>query len=88
MAARATTGKSRALRLGLMLGCVAPFGWLLVQPGQLGAMLAFMVVAGAATHEVHPEVAEGPAGQLLVVYVNDKDWDDRRVEARLVQAAK
>ncbi len=42
-------GKSRALRLGLMLGCVAPFGWLLVQPGQLGAMLAFMVVAGAAT---------------------------------------
>lgn len=42
-------GKTRAMRIGLMLGCVAPFGWVLVQPGQLGAMLLFMVVAGAAT---------------------------------------
>lgn len=42
-------GKTRAMRLGLMIGCVAPFGWVLVQPGQLGAMLVFMVVAGAAT---------------------------------------
>lgn len=42
-------GKTRAMRLGLVMGCVAPFGWVLVQPGQLGAMLVFMVVAGAAT---------------------------------------
>lgn len=42
-------GKTRAMRLGLMIGCVAPFGWVLVQPGQLGAMLVFMIVAGVAT---------------------------------------
>ena len=45
-------GKTRAMRFGLILGCVAPFGWVLVQPGQLGAMLVFMVVAGAATGSV------------------------------------
>ncbi|MBX3027176.1 MFS transporter [bacterium] len=42
-------GKTRAMRIGLLSGCVAPFGWVLVQPGQLAAMLAFMVVAGVAT---------------------------------------
>jgi Na+/melibiose symporter-like transporter len=42
-------GKTRAMRVGLMIGCVAPLGWVVVQPGQLGAMLLFMVVAGAAT---------------------------------------
>jgi GPH family glycoside/pentoside/hexuronide:cation symporter len=42
-------GKTRAMRIGLLTGCVAPFGWVLVQPGQLGAMLLFMIVAGAAT---------------------------------------
>lgn len=42
-------GKTRAMRVGLVLGCIAPFGWVLVQPGQLGAMLVFMIVAGAAT---------------------------------------
>jgi Na+/melibiose symporter-like transporter len=42
-------GKTRAMRVGLWSGCVAPFGWVIVQPGQLGAMLMFMVVAGAAT---------------------------------------
>jgi Na+/melibiose symporter-like transporter len=42
-------GKSRAMMFGLGLGCVAPFGWVLVQPGQLGAMMLFMVVAGAVT---------------------------------------
>jgi Na+/melibiose symporter-like transporter len=42
-------GKTRAMRFGLLTGCVAPFGWVLVQPGQLGAMLVFMIVAGAAT---------------------------------------
>lgn len=42
-------GKTRAMRIGLLIGCVAPFGWVIVQPGQLGAMLVFMVVAGAAT---------------------------------------
>ncbi len=42
-------GKTRAMRVGLWTGCVAPFGWVIVQPGQLGAMLVFMIVAGAAT---------------------------------------
>jgi len=42
-------GKTRAMRFGLLTGAVAPFGWVLVQPGQLGAMLVFMIVAGAAT---------------------------------------
>lgn len=42
-------GKTRAMRIGLMTGCVAPFGWVIVQPGQLGAMLVFMIVAGAST---------------------------------------
>jgi Na+/melibiose symporter-like transporter len=45
-------GKTRALRIGLILGCVAPFGWVVVQPGQLSAMLAFMVVAGVASGSV------------------------------------
>ena len=42
-------GKTRAMRIGLWSGCFAPFGWVLVQPGQLAAMLLFMVVAGFAT---------------------------------------
>ena len=40
-------GKTRALRLGLTLGSVAPLGWIIVQPGQRWAMMIFMVVAGA-----------------------------------------
>ena len=40
-------GKTRAPLGGLILGSLAPFGWLIVQPGQRGAMLVFMVVAGA-----------------------------------------
>jgi glycoside/pentoside/hexuronide:cation symporter, GPH family len=31
---------------GLLLGVVTPWGWVVVQPGQRGAMLVFMVVAG------------------------------------------
>ena len=42
-------GKTRALRLGLTLGCVAPLGWIIVQPGQRWAMLVFMIVAGAVS---------------------------------------
>jgi GPH family glycoside/pentoside/hexuronide:cation symporter len=42
-------GKSGAMQLGLVLGCIAPFGWVLVQPGQVGAMVLFMVAAGAVT---------------------------------------
>lgn len=42
-------GKRRAMLLGLALGVVTPFGWVVVQPGAYGAMLAFMVVAGIAT---------------------------------------
>jgi GPH family glycoside/pentoside/hexuronide:cation symporter len=40
-------GKTRALKLGLALGSLAPFGWLVVQPGQRALMLVFMVFAGA-----------------------------------------
>jgi GPH family glycoside/pentoside/hexuronide:cation symporter len=42
-------GKSKALQVGLLLGTVAPLGWVIVQPGQVGAMVAFMAVAGAVT---------------------------------------
>ncbi len=39
-------GKRRAMMTGLALGCVAPFGWIVVQPGQRWAMLVFMVAGG------------------------------------------
>jgi glycoside/pentoside/hexuronide:cation symporter, GPH family len=42
-------GKSRALQMGLLLGCIVPLGWVVVQPGQAGAMIVFMIVAGAAS---------------------------------------
>ena len=42
-------GKTRGLRLGLTLGCVAPLGWIIVQPGQRWAMLIFMIFAGAVS---------------------------------------
>ncbi len=42
-------GKRRAMLTGLGFGCVAPFGWLIVQPGQRMAMLVFMVAAGILT---------------------------------------
>src|SRR5262249_55517907 len=42
-------GKSRAMRIGLGLGCIAPLGWVVVQPGQRGAMLLFMAVAGVVS---------------------------------------
>ena len=45
-------GKTRALRLGLTIGCFAPLGWVIVQPGQRMAMLAFMVVAGIVSGSI------------------------------------
>lgn len=39
-------GKRRAMLSGLLLGVLAPWGWVIVQPGQRAAMLVFMVVAG------------------------------------------
>ncbi|MDX2168050.1 MAG: MFS transporter [Deltaproteobacteria bacterium] len=42
-------GKPRAMLFGLSLGVVAPLGWVIVQPGQVGAMLVFMIVAGVVT---------------------------------------
>lgn len=42
-------GKSGALQVGLILGVIAPLGWVIVQPGQVGAMVLFMIVAGAVT---------------------------------------
>jgi Na+/melibiose symporter-like transporter len=42
-------GKRRAMLGGLLLGCVTPMGWLIVQPGQRAAMLVFVAAAGAVT---------------------------------------
>jgi GPH family glycoside/pentoside/hexuronide:cation symporter len=42
-------GKRRAMLSGLTLGTVVPLGWVIVQPGQRGAMLVFMVLAGMVT---------------------------------------
>jgi Na+/melibiose symporter-like transporter len=42
-------GKSRAMLYGLSAGVIAPFGWVIVQPGQVGMMLVFMIVAGFLT---------------------------------------
>jgi GPH family glycoside/pentoside/hexuronide:cation symporter len=42
-------GKSGALQVGLVLGVIAPLGWVIVQPGQVMAMVLFMIVAGAVT---------------------------------------
>jgi Na+/melibiose symporter-like transporter len=42
-------GKRRAMLMGLGMGCVTPFGWLIVQPGARGAMLVFMIGAGIVT---------------------------------------
>jgi Na+/melibiose symporter-like transporter len=51
-------GKTRALRLGLTIGCVAPLGWVIVQPGQRWAMLLFMVVAGAVSGSITLAVSQ------------------------------
>jgi GPH family glycoside/pentoside/hexuronide:cation symporter len=40
-------GKRGALLTGLTLGCITPFGWLIVQPGQQWVMLLFMFIGGA-----------------------------------------
>jgi len=45
-------GKARGLRLGLTMGCVAPLGWVIVQPGQRWAMLLFMVIAGVVSGSI------------------------------------
>jgi GPH family glycoside/pentoside/hexuronide:cation symporter len=45
-------GKRRAMLSGLMLGVVTPLGWVIVQPGQRGAMLVFMAFAGMLTGSI------------------------------------
>jgi glycoside/pentoside/hexuronide:cation symporter, GPH family len=42
-------GKRRAMLGGLALGCLVPFGWVIVQPGQRAVMLVFMAAAGVVT---------------------------------------
>jgi GPH family glycoside/pentoside/hexuronide:cation symporter len=42
-------GKRKAMLIGLLLLCVTPFGWVIVQPGQRLAMLVFMVVGGSVS---------------------------------------
>ena len=37
---------------GLLLASVTPLGWVIVQPGQIAAMLVFMVVAGVVSGSV------------------------------------
>lgn len=51
-------GKTRALRLGLAIGCVAPLGWVIVQPGQRWAMLLFMAVAGLVSGSITLAVSQ------------------------------
>jgi Na+/melibiose symporter-like transporter len=45
-------GKTRGLRLGLSMGCVAPLGWVIVQPGQRWGMLLFMMIAGVVSGSI------------------------------------
>ncbi len=45
-------GKRTAMLTGLLAGAVVPFGWLVVQPGQRGMMLVFMVLAGFASGSI------------------------------------
>lgn len=45
-------GKTRGLRLGLTMGCVAPLGWVIVQPGQRWGMLLFMMIAGVVSGSI------------------------------------
>lgn len=52
--------------------------------GASGVGRGSITIADEPTWECHPEVAEGPAGQLLVVYSNDRGPDDCRVQARVV----
>jgi len=40
-------GKRTAMLAGLLLLCITPLGWVIVQPGQRLAMLVFMAVAGS-----------------------------------------
>ncbi|HVN84462.1 MAG TPA: MFS transporter [Candidatus Binatia bacterium] len=47
-----SVGKQRGLMTGLLLGCIVPFGWLLVRPGAYVTMLLFMVCAGLATGSI------------------------------------
>jgi len=45
-------GKRRAMLGGLLLGVVAPWGWIVVQPGERIAMLVFTVVGGILSGSV------------------------------------
>ncbi|HUI26445.1 MAG TPA: MFS transporter [Candidatus Kryptonia bacterium] len=45
-------GKRRAMLSGLVLGCIVPFGWLIVRPGARPSMVIFMIAAGLATGSI------------------------------------
>jgi hypothetical protein len=54
-------------------------------PKDGGTGVGSITIANSSTWECHPEIAEGPAGRLLVVYQNDRGPDDCRIEARVVK---
>jgi len=70
-------GKNGAMQLGLGLGCVTPLGWLLVQPGQVLAMAAFMVVAGAMAGSLTLAVSQA----IDVVDVDELHTGEQRAGA-------
>ena len=54
--------------------------------GDDGTGVGSITIADSPAWECHPEIAEGPAGRLLVVYQSDRGPDDCRIEARVVNA--
>ncbi len=53
--------------------------------GDDGTGVGSITIADSPDWESRPEVAEGPAGRLLVVYHSDRGPDDCRIEARLIE---
>jgi len=67
-------GKRRAMLSGLLLGIVAPWGWVIVQPGQRVAMLVFMVAGGILTGSVTLVMSSA----IDVVDVDELETGERR----------
>jgi hypothetical protein len=50
-----------------------------------GPGVGSITIADSPDWECHPEIAEGPAGRLLVVCQKDRGPDDCRIEARVIE---
>lgn len=66
-------GKHRALTYGVSLGCVVPWGWFIVPPGNVTAMLLFAGAGGFATGSV--TLAMSSAIDVI-------DWDELQTGER------